>query len=172
MNRKIVFVMFALLLAGRLAVTVDVHKVEANTVHSFYLYGNYLGGWGFTAGSITNPGPTITVDLGDVVNVTLVSTDGIKHKFFVDYNGNDSPDASEPASPDFTGTVNYQFTADRNGTFTYLCAYHTFSMRGTFVVNQTIPEFPSLAILSLFTTATLLVVIACRKRHTRVASRK
>lgn len=114
----------------------NVIQVRGGT-SSFQLFGSALLGWGFTSGTITSPGPTMTVSQGDLVNLTLTSQDGFPHQFFVDYNGNGSPDAGEPTSPQFSSTINFQFTASKAGNFTYHCAIHPLVMLGTFIVTPT-----------------------------------
>jgi hypothetical protein len=110
-------------------------------IASFHLFGSTGYGWGLAANSITSPGPTITVKKGDLVNLTLTSADLQTHNFFVDYNGDAHLSVDEPASPDFCNppycvpTINFQFTADRLGVFTYYCLYDTSAMFGTFIVS-------------------------------------
>lgn len=111
-------------------------RVNAS-VDNYNLFGSATQGWGFTATTITRPGPNITVALGDTVNLTLTSADGLAHLFFVDYNGNGVADAGEPASPSFSGTINFQFNVTTAGTFTYYCAFHPSIMHGTFTVVST-----------------------------------
>lgn len=107
---------------------------------SLDLYGSASQGWGFTATSITSPGPTISVDQFDEVTLRLEGTDSPTHNFYVDYNGNRAPNPpAEPVSPDFrssSGPITYTFTAGVAGTFTYYCAYHQGSMFGTFIVQS------------------------------------
>ncbi|MBX5326756.1 MAG: hypothetical protein ACQXXH_06055 [Candidatus Bathyarchaeia archaeon] len=105
------------------------------------LFGSTTSGWGFSRESMTIPGPTISVKKGDTVNLTLTSADLVKHNFFVDYNGDTYPNPGEPKSPDFCGppyympTINYKFTADLLGTFTYYCEYDRNTMFGTLIVT-------------------------------------
>src|SRR2546428_665496 len=55
---------------------------------SFTLYGSFTpGGWGTTSSMITQPGPTLTVQPGDSVSLTLFSADSRTHRFCVDYEG-------------------------------------------------------------------------------------
>jgi hypothetical protein len=61
------------------------------TTRNFTLYGSFSRGWGFTATSISSPGPTIVVQQGDTVNLTLISADGVTHNFFVSYTNTSSP---------------------------------------------------------------------------------
>jgi hypothetical protein len=105
-------------------------------VVSIHLFGSFSSGWGFSQSSITVPGPEITVVKGDTINLTLTSVDSVTHGFFVDYNGDMNPGAGEPQSPNFqTATINYQFSADCNGTFTYYCPFHKSMMFGTLIVQ-------------------------------------
>lgn len=118
---------------------------------SFTLYGTNQG-WGLTAATITSPGPTLTVTLADVVTMTLYSANGVRHNFYVDYNGNGIPDATEPVSPDFSSPTTplvYTFTAGTAGTFTYYCDYHAGKMFGTFVVQAPPANTPPTASMSM-----------------------
>lgn len=135
MKGKFAFVIVSSILAGLLlGVALRVSYVRSSTIRSFNLYGSASGGWGFTSGTITSPGPTITVDEGDLVNLTLISQDSSLHSFYVDYNGDHAADMGEPTSSSFTTSTIYQFTADTSGTFTYYCQYHPDMMFGTFTV--------------------------------------
>jgi FtsP/CotA-like multicopper oxidase with cupredoxin domain len=162
MTRKIAFSFIVMFLVGSLTLSVNIRSAKASTVRNITLYGSFSGGWGFTPGGETIPGPTITVDQGDLVNLTLIREDLNPHEFYVDYNANHVPDDSEPIQS-FSGTVHFSFTANINGTFTYYCAIHQATMHGTFTVNPAIPEFSSFLILPALIIA-LLVVIVNRKR--------
>jgi len=114
--------------------TFDVGPTAAVT---FNLHGS-LSGWGSTANTITSPGPTLTVNLGDTVTMRLFSFDLNPHTFLVDYDGDRNPDAGEPRSGVFASSntaLVYTFTADRAGSFTYWCDLHYGRMLGTFVVQ-------------------------------------
>lgn len=165
MTKKFVLPLIMMLLAGVLAASLNVSRVKAIAVSNFTLYGEASHGWGFTDGNITSPGPPITVDQGDLVNLTLISADGAPHQFFVDYNGNGIHDVAEPESLTFTASLQYSFTASVNGTFTYYCAIHPGTMHGTFTVKFVVPEFPSIPILALFMAAMLLAVIVFRRKR-------
>jgi len=126
-------------------VTLKASRPEPGTIniHLFGANGSVTNGWGLQADSLTSPGPTITAMKGYIVNLTLTSVDYIKHDFFVDYNGDTNPNPDEPKSPDFPNppvhpeqTINYQFTANRLGTFKYYCGYAKNIMNGTFIVND------------------------------------
>ncbi len=111
--------------------------VHASPV-AYTLYGTTQG-WGFTAGSITSPGPDLTASPGETVSMTLYSADDVRHNFYVDYNGNGMPDTGEPLSADFrssTVPITYDFTATSTpGTYTYYCDYHANNQFGRFIVG-------------------------------------
>lgn len=126
------------------------------------LYGSATQGWGFTQQSITSPGPQITFQEGQLVNLTLIAVDGLPHIFYVDYNGNKVADSNEPKSPQFTTTINYQFTPDRTGQFTYYCSIHPTVMFGNV---SAIPEFTStIAVLILIIASATIAVIYKNKK--------
>jgi penicillin amidase len=112
-------------------------KTAFDPIVTIHLFGSATAGWGFTQESMTVPGPTITVDQGSLVNLTLTGTDAVTHGFFVDYNDDGNPSVDEPTSPDFqTTTINYQFEANTPGNFTYYCRYHKTTMHGIFTVKS------------------------------------
>ena len=58
----------------------------------------------------------------------------------------------------------YKLTLDENHTFLhFLYSYSTHNVK--IIGTTVIPEFPSLLILPLFMTATLLAVLICRRKH-------
>lgn len=134
--------------------------VQAQATNEITLYGSAFQGWGFTEQTITSPGPQISFQEGELYSMTLISADGITHKFFVDYNGNGNPDSDEPVSPNFSSTVNYQFTPDRTGEFTYYCSFHPATMFGNASV---VPEFGTLTLLVVIALTTI-TIIAYKKR--------
>jgi hypothetical protein len=92
-----------------------------------------LSGWGFSAGTISSPGPQITVNEGDTVRLRLFAADSVPHNFVLDYDGDRGADADEPASPTFSSptTPTYlNFTASRAGSFVYWCTIHHEPMFG------------------------------------------
>jgi plastocyanin len=102
---------------------------------AFSLYGSEAVGWGLTSGSEMIPAPTLTVHQGDSVTITLHSTDGLSHEFFIDLNGHQRPEAGDPTSSAFSSTTTVTFTASTAGTFAYLCFFHPTMMKGSFVVQ-------------------------------------
>ena len=101
---------------------------------NYTLYGNAVGGWGFSSTTIREPGPNITVFYGDRVNLTLFGTDSAPHSWFIDYDDDKAASAGEPASKDFNvpGNVvgNFSFDAVQPGNWTYRCGIHPTTMTG------------------------------------------
>src|SRR2546426_973917 len=102
---------------------------------NYTLYGNAVGGWGFSSTTIREPGPNITVFYGDRVNLTLFGTDSAPHSWFIDYDKDLAMSPGEPSSKDFNvpgnvvGTLT--FLASQTGNWTYRCHVHPTSMTGT-----------------------------------------
>ncbi len=140
-----------------------------STSDNFTLYGSMFGGWGLTAATISSPGPTLVIQQGDTVNLTLISNDGLLHNFFVSYTNASSPSPGDPVSSDFSSTTSFQFVATNYpGTYKYYCFYHSARMWGYLQVVQggTIPEFQPLIMLSVFVTATAVITLVYkRKQH-------
>jgi len=106
---------------------------------NFTFYGHAVRGWGPSNATISDPGPNISVYLGDKVFLTLLANDTLPHNWFLDYNDNNQPDVGEPSSPDFNAlagpkVVVWNFTADRPGEYHYRCRYHPASMIGTIII--------------------------------------
>jgi len=131
----------AIVLLGFLIVSA--HPANAADV-TIRLYGRFVPptGWSLTPGNETDPGPSLSVNVGDRVTMQLTSEDGTTHIFWIDYNGNGVIDGSEPESPQFTGTITFTFDALQPGTFTYWCAIHQPAMRGTWVTNASTDSTP------------------------------
>ncbi len=111
----------------------------------YTLYGSVTGhvGWGFNATNISAPGPTLVIEAGTNVTLTLYSADnvsgGVEHSWFLDYNNDSTPNTGEPISAMFGGSanpnpVNYSFVATRTGTFVYRCGIHPGQMWGMIVI--------------------------------------
>lgn len=137
---------------------------QAQPMTDITLYGSGVEGWGFTEETMTTPGPQIEFLEGVQYNMTLIGTDGELHNFFVDYNGNGSPDTDEPTSPDFSQTINYQFTPDRTGEFTYYCLYHPTIMYGNASI---IPEFSFFAVVVSLIVAATIVLVYRKRSYTK-----
>jgi len=167
MNMKWFFAaVLAVLLVA--AVTTQIHNAKAATTRNFTLYGSFTQGWGFTATNITSPGPTIVVEQGDTVNLTLISNDGITHRFFVSYTNASSPSSGDPQSGDFSSTANYSFNASNTvGTYKYYCYFHPNPMWGYFQIVPTgaIPEIQPLITLSLLVVSTMVAALAYKRKR-------
>ena len=125
----------SLLLAVAATAMTPVPASAANV--SFTLYGHNVSGWGLSNASIDDPGPSLQVDQGDNVTITVVLNDSQPHTWFIDYDNDSVADTGEPISP--TANVgnpvrSFTFVADRAGTFTYRCSFHPGTMKGTIVV--------------------------------------
>lgn len=113
---------------------------QAATVTATYtLYANASKGWGFTPGTITEPGPTLTASVGEAVTLRLFANDApTTHNWFLALDGGSSPTSGEPSSADFSSSTVpafYNFTVPNHvGTFTYRCRIHPTLMTGTFVI--------------------------------------
>src|SRR5213082_1531777 len=86
------------------------------------LYGSRTTGWGLTNSSLSIPGPSLAVEVGDNVTLNLTSFDGNRHNWYIDYNSNSAVDANETSSssPSTRGNVVWNFTvSNRTGTFVY-----------------------------------------------------
>lgn len=112
----------------------------------YTLYGSVTApriGWGLNDTNISAPGPTLLIEAGVNVTLTLYSADnsttGVAHSWLLDYNNDSVANSGEPLSPVFGGPsnpnpINFSFTASRTGTFTYRCGIHTSQMWGLIIV--------------------------------------
>ena len=156
--------MIVVLLIGISATSIRIQEARAATTVNITLYGWAAYGWGFTTTSITSPGPTITINQYDYLNLTLISYDDVQHQFFVDYNNNSIIDNGENSAAFSLSTV-FGFNATTSGTFTYRCAYHPSIMYGTLIVQQAVPEFSPSLILPLFIVATIAAAVAYKTKR-------
>src|SRR5207245_7628331 len=99
MNRSGKALWVATLTFAFVASAIAVVPARADT-KSFTLYGGMSTGWGFSSASQSNPGPTIIVNRGDTVVLTLNSVDpaSTTHNWYIDYNTNLTADTAEPQS--------------------------------------------------------------------------
>jgi len=158
----------AIVILAASAVATQIKNANAATTRSFTLYGNAFGGWGLTPQTISSPGPTIKVEQGDTVNLTLISSDGFTHKFFLSYTNSTSPTSGDNQSQDFADTTNYQFVAGTAvGTYEYRCVHHPETMWGYFeiVPTGTIPEFEPLIILPTLIVVTTVFAAFLRMKR-------
>ncbi len=131
------------------------------------LYGNAGRGWGFTSGTISEPGPPIVVFWRTNVTLTLIADDSADHTWFIDYDNSLARNGGEPGSPTFnqtTGAIVWSFIADRTGNWTYRCGMHPTSMTGSILVIGGPPTplqgGPPIPLISGIMLAALGVVLA------------
>lgn len=132
---------------------------------SLALFGNGVGGWGTSNASIDNPGPALSFDQGDTITITIWANDTEPHNWFIDYNGNNVPDAGEPSTDEINTTVltvTDAFVLDRAGSFTYRCRFHPTTMTGTITVAAppTAPADNTLLIVGGLVVVVALVAVA------------
>jgi len=110
---------------------------------SITLYGSVSAsaGWGWAATNITNPGPTLTVQQGDVITFHLFSQDGMSHILVIDLDNSQTQNAGDQASATFTSSTvatDFTFTASTAGTVNYFCGFHGYAAQhGSLVVQST-----------------------------------
>ena len=113
------------LFGGLVGIVLPAPRAMAATV-SLTLYGTGAGGWSFTPGTETNPGPTIVVSEGDRVTVHLISEDVAEHGLFIDFNDNGLIDYNEDISSVTGLDVTFTFTVpSRPGNHFYYCSIHS-----------------------------------------------
>lgn len=107
-------------------------RVQATSV--MILLNGFSDGWNFS----TNKNPIITVKQGDMVTVSLVSSDNNPHQFLLDMDKDGSTTATcfniDPCSVQFPPNTSVGFTAGLPGSYTYFCTIHPSSMFATFVI--------------------------------------
>ncbi len=116
---------------------------KAPSTSTINLYGRVFpspNGWGFTATTVTDPGPTVVTTPGGTVSLNLFAGDSILHQFCVDYDPDFACNTpSEPQSATFSSSTNgkpFSFIATSiPGNYTYFCTIHTTAMVGTLVVR-------------------------------------
>jgi hypothetical protein len=115
-------ILAAIVLAGLLLAPFGFSTPARALQSPTYLYANRSTGWGFTNNSLTSPGPSLEVEVGEHVTLNLTSVDGRNHDWFIDHNNNSIVDANESYSDSgtFRGTLEYNFTVgNQTGTFVY-----------------------------------------------------
>ena len=114
------------------------HPAKAVTIT---LYASFTApvGWGRGPNNITEPGPTLTVQQGDVITFQLFSNDTMPHQLIIDVDNSHSNSTGDGWSYQFsskTTAATFTYTASTAGTFAYFCNYHGYdAQHGTFVVN-------------------------------------
>ena len=141
---------------------------KGSTLHSFLIVQNNSTGAGNQACSgqancfnSTSPGPTITVNQGDTVSITVRNNDTTTHTFNI----------ATPYTAVSTGNMNpgqvktlSTFTASTSGSFNYQCNIHPAAMKGTFKVNAAAPITPTM-VLTLLATTTAAAYLTMRRRR-------
>jgi len=119
-------------------------SMQPRATKTYTLYGNGTSpgnGWGFTASTITYPGPTLYANQGDTVTINLYSADSMTHSFVVDWNSNGVKDGADVNSTPFnspTTATPFSFSADQVGTHQYFCGFHGAGLqKGPLIVNAT-----------------------------------
>src|SRR5256885_6407470 len=114
------------------------HPEKAVTIT---LYASYPGpaGWGRGPNNITEPGPTLTIQQGDVVPFQLFANDSMAHQLIIDVDNSHSNTSGDGWSYQFsskTTAATFTYTADTAGTLGhfYNVPRHT-AQQGTFGVN-------------------------------------
>src|SRR5207302_1145069 len=94
-RRILVAATLAVLLLGSVGIAVP---AEAARDLPIQLYGSRATGWGLTNTSMSVPGPSLALEVGDNVTLNLTSFDGNRHNWYIDYNSNYAVDATETSS--------------------------------------------------------------------------
>jgi plastocyanin len=135
-------------------------KAVAITLHASF---NAPTGWGLGANNITEPGPTLTVNQGDVITFSLFSNDTMPHQLIIDLDNSHSNSTGDGWSYPFsskTTAATFIFTASTAGTFAYFCNIHGYSVQhGTFVVNMVSTPPPPAADNTLLIVGGIIVVV-------------
>lgn len=108
----------------------------AAATYTLTLYGSSLVGWGFTAASISNPGPDLVMFVGDTVTLHLFANDnGVTHTWYIDLNHDNMNNTGDISAGSFNNaTVAHVFTftvPNSPGTYQYFCEIHPSVMHGT-----------------------------------------
>ncbi len=137
---------------------------EGSVTRHFDLYQNNSTGGNLCSGQAncfnsSSPGPTMTVNQGDTVDITVHNNDSISHTFTITTYVPDktyNPHQTLPVTP---------FVASTSGTFAYKCTIHPSDMLGTFKVNPSSTPITPTSLLALLFTATAAAYITMRKRR-------
>src|SRR5436853_6689662 len=94
-RRILVAATLAVLLLGSVGIAVP---AEAARDLPIQLYGSRSTGWGLTHTSLSVPGPSLAVGVGDHVTLNLTSFDGNRHNWYIAYHRNSAVHATETSS--------------------------------------------------------------------------
>src|SRR3989475_10772963 len=133
------------------------------------LYASFTApaGWGRGPNNITEPGPTLTVDQGDVVTFQLFANDSTSHQLIIDVDNSHSNNSGDGWSYQFsskTTAATFTYTANTAGTLTYFFNVHGYNVQnGTFVVNAApAPPAPAGGKTLLIVCGGIFVVVVIR----------
>lgn len=129
----------AALMAGGPATRASPPSVRPEAAYALSLYGSVTGGWGLAANAITEPGPSLTMFVGDTVTMKLYSNDSpTTHTWYIDLNKDGTNDTGDISAGSFSSSTvahTYTFTVPNSpGTYTYYCEIHPTSMHGSLTI--------------------------------------
>lgn len=166
------YVIILLLFAATLtaipfALNIPTTKAAATDIFNIY-QNNSTGGAGCSGQAncfnTTSPGPAITVNQGDTVEITVWNNDSITHTFTLE----SSPYSVNVMVPARTHVAVTPFTANTAGSWTYECTIHPNDMirvNGFTVVGTTKAPLTPIAALGMLLTATSAAYIFERRRR-------
>ncbi len=162
----VILLLFAATLTA-IPLTLSIPSTRAAATRHFDIYqNNSTGGAGcsgqFNCFNTTFPGPAITVNQGDTVEITVHNNDSITHTFTL-VSSPYSVDVTVPARTTMAVTP---FTANTAGQWTYECTIHPNDMTGTFKVTQvsSAPITPLAAIGMILTVTSATYLLGRRRR--------
>jgi len=187
--RKITVLSFALLIALLAGLGAQSNRTMLPTIPNAHASNDSVLLVGFTTGwnASTSKNPTITVQEGDQVSLTLKSGDLATHQFLLDGDNDGVGDqadcpATNPCSntfPTASGII-YRFVVNlAPGTYTYYCTVHPTTMLGSFIVTPStvggavLPVdklaliLPFIAIAGIAIAAASGVLLTSRRRHAK-----
>jgi len=121
-------------------------------------------GWGWATANVTEPGPTIHVNQGDVITFQLFAKDSVSHMLVIDLNNSQTQDAGDKSSTTFsspTVATSFVFNATTAGTFNYFCGIYGYSLqRGQLVVQAPAATPADNTLLIVGGVVVLVVIVA------------
>jgi plastocyanin len=134
------------------------------TPDRYTLWGDAARGWGFNKTNITAPGPTLVIQTGKNVTLTLYAADSTAHTWGIDFNGDKTIEGSETNSKQFSSpsvSYNFTFNVSQGGNYTYRCAIHPTSMYGPIIIlgRQSSSPGPGLGLVPSIMIGTIAVVL-------------
>ena len=122
-------------------------------------------GWGWATGNVTEPGPALHVNQGDVITFQLFARDSVSHMLVIDLDNSQTQTAGDKNSTSFTSptvATTFVFNATTAGTFNYFCGIHGYSMQHGQLVVQAPPAAPAAdnTLLIVGGVVVLVVIVA------------